>query len=198
VSSVRVALLPLKRWWRLFLGKSFHVCVFFMFHADAFNSVLLNINSRPKAILLQFKRFISQKNNGELVLRKNKAKILLKDSLSISSFFSSEEERPNSLYHLCGVVHHVGDTAFSGHYTTCAKRKPVEESAEASPNVEEQWVLYDDTVGERRTINYVIGNETNQENCYMALYELKSFGCCDDEDDDSSGSENSHIIRWMA
>jgi hypothetical protein len=25
-----------------------------------------------------------------------------------------------------------------------------------------------------------------------------SFDCCDDEGDDSSGSENSHIIRWMA
>ena len=131
-----------------------------------------------------------------MVLRKNKAKILLKDSLSISSFFSSEEER--RLYHLCGVVHHVGDTASSGHYTTCAKRNLDEESAEASPNVEEQWVLYDDTVGKKQTINSVIGDKGNQENCYMALYELKSFDCCDDEDDDSYGSENSHIIRWMA
>ena len=123
---------------------------------------------RPKAILLHFKRFIvTQRDNGEMVLRKNKAKIPLKDSLSISSFFSSEEEKPNGLYHLCGVVHHVGNTAFSGHYTTCAKRKLEEES------VEEQWVFFDDTVGQRRTINYVTGNETNQKNCYMALYELK-------------------------
>eukprot|EP00984_Skeletonema_dohrnii_P016774 scaffold7511_cov72-Skeletonema_dohrnii-CCMP3373.AAC.1 len=154
----------------------------------------MEIISRPKAILLHFKRFIvTQRDNGEMVLRKNKAKILLKDSLS--SFFSSEEER--RLYHLCGVVHHVGDTASSGHYTTCAKRNLNEESAEASPNVEEQWVLHDDAVGKRQTINYVIGDKGNQENCYMALYELKSFDCCDDEDDDSYGSENSHIIRWM-
>ncbi len=108
-----------------------------------------------------------------MVLRKNKAKIPLKDSLSISSFFSPEEERPNGLYHLCGVVHHVGNTAFSGHYTTCAKRRLVEESAESSPNVEEQWVLFDDAEGERRTIDYVIGDKGNKENCYMALYELK-------------------------
>jgi len=128
----------------------------------------MEIISRPKAILLHFKRFIvTQRENGEMVLRKNKAKIPLKDSLSISSFFSSEEEKPNGLYHLCGVVHHVGNTAFSGHYTTCAKRKLEEES------VEEQWVFFDDTVGQRRTINYVTGNETNQKNCYMALYELK-------------------------
>ncbi len=120
--------------------------------------------SRPKAILLHFKRYIvTQRDNGEMVFRKNKAKIPLKDSLSISSFFSSEEEKH---YHLCGVVHHVGNTAFSGHYTTCAKRKLEEES------VEEQWVFFNDTVGQRRTINYVTGNETNQENCYMALYEL--------------------------
>jgi len=128
----------------------------------------MEIISRPKAILLHFKRFIvTQRDNGEMVLRKNKAKIPLKDSLSISSFFSAEEEKPNGLYHLCGVVHHVGNTAFSGHYTTCAKRNLEEES------VEEQWVFFDDTVGRRRTINYVTGNETNQKNCYMALYELK-------------------------
>eukprot|EP00985_Skeletonema_marinoi_P007314 scaffold3206_cov119-Skeletonema_marinoi.AAC.1 len=128
----------------------------------------MEIISRPKAILLHFKRFIvTQRDNGEMVLRKNKAKIPLKDSLSISFFFSAEEENPNGLYHLCGVVHHVGNTAFSGHYTTCAKRNLEEES------VEEQWVFFDDTVGRRRTINYVTGNETNQKNCYMALYELK-------------------------
>eukprot|EP00985_Skeletonema_marinoi_P031452 scaffold37696_cov185-Skeletonema_marinoi.AAC.9 len=128
----------------------------------------MEIISRPKAILLHFKRFIvTQRDNGEMVLRKNKAKIPLKDSLSISSFFSAEEEKPNGLYHLCGVVHHVGNTAFSGHYTTCAKRNLEQES------VEEQWVFFDDTVGRRRTINYVTGNETNQKNCYMALYELK-------------------------
>jgi len=128
----------------------------------------MEIISRPKAILLHFKRFIvTQRDNGEMVLRKNKAKIPLKDSLSISSFFSAEEEKPNGLYHLCGVVHHVGNTAFSGHYTTCAKRNLEEES------VEEQWVFFDDTVGRRRTINYVTGNATNQKNCYMALYELK-------------------------
>jgi len=134
----------------------------------------MEIISRPKAILLHFKRFIvTQKDNGEMVLRKNKAKIPLRDSLSLSSFFSSKEEGPNGLYHLCGVVHHVGNTAFSGHYTTCAKRKLDEESAESSTNVEEQWVFFDDTVGERRTVNYVTGNETNQKNCYMALYEMK-------------------------
>ncbi|KAL7453474.1 hypothetical protein ACHAWC_005147 [Mediolabrus comicus] len=131
----------------------------------------MEIISRPKALLLHFKRFIvTQKENAEMVLRKNKVKLPLKESLSISSFFSPEEEKPDGLYHLCGVVHHVGNTAFSGHYTTCAKRKLDEESAE---NVEEQWVFFDDTVGERRTINYVTGNEINQKNCYMALYELK-------------------------
>eukprot|EP00984_Skeletonema_dohrnii_P009919 scaffold3819_cov98-Skeletonema_dohrnii-CCMP3373.AAC.6 len=161
-------------------------------YSNAATKTMVEIISRPKAILLHFKR--TQIDNG--MYQKNKAKILLKDSLSLSSFFSSEEER--RLYHLCGVVHHVGDTASSGHYTTCAKSNLNEESEEASPNVEEQWVLYDDTVGKRQTINYVIGDKGNQENCYMALYELKSFDCCDDEDDDSYGSENSHIIRWMA
>jgi len=164
-----MALLPPKRW-RLFLGKSFHAIFMLSRISNKFTQLLpfCKMISRPKAILLHFKRFIvTQRDNGEMVLRKNKAKIPLKDSLSISSFFSAEEEKPNGLYHLCGVVHHVGNTAFSGHYTTCAKRNLEEES------VEEQWVFFDDTVGRRRTINYVTGNETNQKNCYMALYELK-------------------------
>ena len=124
--------------------------------------------SRPKAILLHFKRFtfIRGENEEEMHFGKKEVKIPLTESLSISPL-CSEEEKPKGLYHLCSVVHHVGNTASSGHYTTCGKRKLEEES------VEEQWVFFDDTVGKRRTINYVTANETNQKNCYMALYELK-------------------------
>lgn len=100
---------------------------------------------------------------------KKEVKIPLTESLSISPF-CSEEEKPKGLYHLCSVVHHVGNTASSGHYTACGKRKLEDQS------VEEQWVSFDDNKKvQRRSLNYVIGigKETNQENCYMALYELK-------------------------
>ena len=97
------------------------------------------------------------------------AKIPLEESLSILPFVSKtvEGNQPAS-YHLRGVVHHVGRTAFSGHYTTCAKRSM------PSPLDEDQWVFFDDRVGTIAKDNYVTGNERNQRNCYMAIYELKS------------------------
>jgi len=70
-----------------------------------------------------------------------------------------------SMYRLRGVVHHVGSTAYSGHYTTCAKSSIRGEN-------EEQWVFFDDRVGAKKSMNYVTGYERNQRNCYMALYEL--------------------------
>ena len=51
-----------------------------------------------------------------------KAKIPLKKSLSIDAFVGNDEGGPPGDYHLRGVVHHIGGTASSGHYTTCAKR----------------------------------------------------------------------------
>ena len=94
-------------------------------------------------------------------------------------------DTPSGQYRLCGVVHHVGNTAFSGHYTTCAKRKmkPSEErlmvddninkSSDNPQNVDEQWVFFDDRVGHKKNLDYVTDTEKNQRNCYMALYELK-------------------------
>lgn len=89
-----------------------------------------------------------------------------------------------------GVVHHIGSTAFSGHYTTCAKKKvPPNDEQEATKGAttesnaatdnnspqdnEEQWVFFDDRVGVKKDMDYVTGVEKNQRNCYMALYELK-------------------------
>lgn len=75
-------------------------------------------------------------------------------------------------YHLRGVVHHVGNTASSGHYTACAKRK-AQTNDNAPRDSEEQWVFFDDRVGVEKKMEYVTNSERNQENCYMALYERK-------------------------
>lgn len=156
----------------------------------------LEIISCPKALLLHFKRFIvtqevkADKSSGqnsdqnenkpavpprmEMVLRKNEAKIPLKESLSIYPFVGKKvEESPPSIYHLRGVVHHVGSTAFSGHYTTCGKRSICEKSDTSGPREnEEQWMFFDDRVGTKTSLNYVTDYERNQRSCYMALYEL--------------------------
>jgi uncharacterized UBP type Zn finger protein len=70
------------------------------------------------------------------------------------------------------VVHHIGATASSGHYTTCAKRVLEEESDE------ERWVFFDDSIGQRQTVDYVTGDEANQKNCYgwhLALYSRHEY-----------------------
>lgn len=124
--------------------------------------------SRPKAIILHFKRFIVKKTEkGDMIFQKQKANIDLTEELSFSSFCSEEEKhKSKSLYHLCSVVHHVGNEPSSGHYTTCAKRILEEESDD------ERWVFFDDSEGKMKTIDYVTGDENNQMNCYLALYKI--------------------------
>jgi len=108
----------------------------------------------------------------------SQAKIPLEESLAINPFVSKDKECPSGKYHLRGVVHHIGGTAFSGHYTACDKRTLKEEegkkSAEdTSQDNKEQWVFFDDRAGSKKDLEFVTGTERNQRNCYMALYELK-------------------------
>ena len=115
--------------------------------------------SRPKAILLHFKRFtVTRSENGKMHLGKNTAKISLEESLSIDSF-CSKEYKPNGIYRLCSAVLHEGSATDFGHYTAIGKRKLEEES------VEEQWVFFNDENVKRRPLN-----DTNQSEYYMALF----------------------------
>lgn len=93
-----------------------------------------------------------------------KAKINLEESISIPIFATVQK------FNLRGVVHHVGNTAFSGHYTSCSIRRT---TPDAQDN-EEQWVYFDDRKGIKKDLDYVAKLEENQRNCYMALYELGS------------------------
>ena len=87
----------------------------------------------------------------------------MEDSLSIPIFATEAK------YNLRGVVHHVGNAAFSGHYTACGLRS---DTTDTQDN-EEQWVYFDDRKGIKEDFDYVAKREKNQRNCYMALYELK-------------------------
>lgn len=119
-------------------------------------------------------------------------KVLLDHSLSINPFVGKSEDPSPGEYHLCAVVHHIGNTAFSGHYTACAKRTLPQEQdpfiAECNANLSDgdQWVLFDDQVGLRKDVDYVTRNEGNQRNCYMALYVVEGATEADEESSDET------------
>lgn len=73
----------------------------------------------------------------------------------------------NSKYHLRGVVHHIGNSASSGHYTSCGLR-----SSTDAQDLQEQWVHFNDSVTAEHDFEYVALDENNQRNCYIAVYEL--------------------------
>ena len=125
-----------------------------------------------------------------MYLRPIQAKIPLRESLSIYPFVGEQVGGGSpSIYHLRGVVHHVGSTAFSGHYTTCAKRTIGGEKLDTSCTQEnkEQWVFFDDRVGTKKSMNYVTGYERNQRSCYMALYKLVKAAATNEADDSPPG-----------
>ena len=106
------------------------------------------------------------------------AKIHLEETLSISPYYGSNNQDLLRNYHLRGVVHHIGESAFSGHYTSCAKRILKDTQGDSSDTTnaqdnEEEWVLFDDRVGTPKPASYVLENERNQRNCYLVVYELR-------------------------
>ena len=126
------------------------------------------------------------------------AKIPLKESLSIYPFVGKNvEESPPSLYHLRGVVHHVGSTAFSGHYTTCGKRRCEKSNTSLPRENEEQWMFFDDRVGTKKSVNYVTEYERNQRSCYMALYELAEAKATVEAEDSSLKEASQHTTLLL-
>lgn len=89
----------------------------------------------------------------------------------------------NSKYRLRGVLHHLGQNAFAGHYTAdvlVPKNKNSTNynsllgdrgaSSAGSHNVASEWRRYDDSLVRTVSEEQVIGHEA-QKNCYIAFYE---------------------------
>ena len=66
-------------------------------------------------------------------------------------------------YQLRGVVHHIGSSASSGHYTTDALR--------TDSNRKENWITFDDCTTKTTTLSQVLNNERSQQNSYMIMYQ---------------------------
>jgi len=107
----------------------------------------------------------------------------MEESINIEPYLALADES-SSTYKLCGVTHHTGTTPTSGHYVTYSKRMVEDDEG---PGTREQWFEFDDKVGRKKSVDYVVGKEDNdmKKNCYLALYERVSDSTDGDVDNAS-------------
>ena len=128
----------------------------------------------------------------EYVFKKNKAPMDIPMSLSLETFYQTSTPPPTSQsltgqskecnkYALKSIVHHLGATASSGHYTADAIREVNEEAQDESytgettksvvnNNLEGIWVSFDDGNTNETTIDKILSNRFKQSTAYMLLY----------------------------
>ena len=100
----------------------------------------------------------SRKRSSDIIpsILKNKEKLSLDTELSVDLFKESDT------YRLQSVVHHLGLTASSGHYTA--------DSVRASIDGGEQWVRFDDGVTRETSLSAIVENEKTRGDAYMLMY----------------------------
>ena len=136
----------------------------------------LKVLSQPKAILLHLKRFVmveiprkklddsNEPAGVDITFRKNKAPVVINQKLSLHSFLKDTSEKEQS-YSIQSIVHHIGSTANSGHYTADALRIHPNE-----PGKNITWVSFDDTKVETAKSAEILSSLEKQKTAYMMLY----------------------------
>ena len=140
----------------------------------------LKVLSQPKAILLHLKRFVmveiprkklddsNEPAGVDITFRKNKASVVINQKLSLHSFLKDTSENEQS-YSIQSIVHHIGGTANSGHYTADALRiRPNE------PGKNMAWVSFDDTKVETAKSAEILSSLEKQKTAYMLLYMMNN------------------------
>lgn len=74
-------------------------------------------------------------------------------------------------YDVKSVAHHIGGTAWSGHYTCDAIRE--NESKDSMEKSEHKWVSFDDGTTSATTADQVLKSEKSQKTAYMLLYTVE-------------------------
>lgn len=93
--------------------------------------------------------------------------------VSLGKFLAlNDEGRTNQMrqdqsktYTLTSIVHHLGNTADSGHYTADALRRDPE-------NGTPRWISFDDGSTEEVREDEVLGDNRSRRTAYMLLYSL--------------------------
>ena len=121
----------------------------------------------------------------EASLRKNTARVILQEEISLDPFYEDESEvtegkdvsdalgvdrRP--AYGVRAIVNHIGDNSCSGHYMANALRSKSLESKKSSSHRDhrEMWLVFDDEVASESSPDAVLNDERNQRSAYMAMY----------------------------
>jgi ubiquitin C-terminal hydrolase len=91
----------------------------------------------------------------------------LTEQLSLDRFVakSAETTSRGENYSLKSIVHHIGSTANSGHYTADALRIRADETG-----MKTSWVSFDDGMTSETTSAAVRNSVQNQKSAYMLLY----------------------------
>jgi ubiquitin C-terminal hydrolase len=124
---------------------------------------------RGSASLLVMNSMIEMSNILTLVITPvwfSKAPVELNKHLSLHKFLAEQKSHtPSRNYTLKSIVHHIGKTANSGHYTADALRLDPE-------NETPQWVSYDDGITEETNEAELLGVNRTQRTAYMLLYSI--------------------------
>lgn len=108
-------------------------------------------------------------HRAEMIIQKIKAPVFLNDSLSLAQYGTKSEHDTvdvSANYAICSIVHHLGSTASSGHYTTDAVR--------VTNGNESRWVHFDDGVVFPSNKESLLKSDRNQRTAYLLLYSVEA------------------------
>lgn len=108
---------------------------------------------------------------------RSKVRVCLQEKVSLEPFMLKDDKADDSTpkshsFDAVGVVHHIGSTPHSGHYTADAVRNRDFGLFDDSRlgEGEKKWVTFDDTSTSFTDKITVLEGETSQRNTYMAMY----------------------------
>lgn len=102
---------------------------------------------------------------AEMTIQKIKAPVIINESVSLSQYVAKPDGDAIEIdanYGICSIIHHLGSTASSGHYTADAVR--------ATDDTGTKWVHFDDGVATATNKERLLKSDRNQRTAYLLLY----------------------------
>ena len=106
-------------------------------------------------------------SSSEMTIQKITAPIVLNSSISLEQYIARPDGDAidtGNTYGIRSIVHHLGNTAYSGHYTADADRP--------SDGTEENWIHFDDGVATPANKERIVKSDRSQRTAYLLLYTL--------------------------